>query len=112
MAPRRSESGPSVVVASTVRRTLLHSTRPALSSQFGDVLRLSWASKAPRSAAPFRTGRPPKGETMEGQAMLISLSLLSGIVAGSRAFTAPAAVSWAALLGDLNLAGSWLAFMG
>ncbi len=44
--------------------------------------------------------------------MLASLALLSGIVAGSRAFTAPAAVSWAASLGGLNLAGSWLAFMG
>ena len=36
--------------------------------------------------------------------MLISLALLSGIVAGSRAFTAPAAVSWAASLGGLDLA--------
>ena len=44
--------------------------------------------------------------------MLYGLALLAGIVAGSRAFTAPAAVSWAARLGDLNLNGSWLAFMG
>jgi uncharacterized membrane protein len=35
-----------------------------------------------------------------------------GIVAGLRTFTAPAAVSWAAYLGWLNLQGSPLAFMG
>jgi uncharacterized membrane protein len=69
-------------------------------------------SKAPRRATPFGASRPPKAETMEGQAMLASLALLSGIVAGSRAFTALAAVSWAASQGGLNLAGSWLAFMG
>ena len=44
--------------------------------------------------------------------MLYALALLAGIVAGSRALTAPAAVSWAARLGPLNLGGSWLAFMG
>jgi len=44
--------------------------------------------------------------------MLYALALLAGIVAGSRALTAPAAVSWAARLGFLNLDGSWLAFMG
>ena len=44
--------------------------------------------------------------------MLYTLALLAGIVAGSRALTAPAAVSWAARLGFLNLDGSWLAFMG
>ena len=44
--------------------------------------------------------------------MLYVLALLAGIVAGSRALTAPAAVSWAARLGYLNLDGSWLAFMG
>jgi uncharacterized membrane protein len=44
--------------------------------------------------------------------MLYGLALLAGIVAGSRTFTAPAAVSWAARLGALNLNGSWLAFMG
>jgi uncharacterized membrane protein len=35
-----------------------------------------------------------------------------GIVAGLRAFTAPAAVAWAAHLGRINLSGSPLAFMG
>ena len=44
--------------------------------------------------------------------MLYGLALLAGIVAGSRVFTAPAAVSWAAWLGHLDLSGSWLAFMG
>src|SRR6202020_1119725 len=44
--------------------------------------------------------------------MLYALVLLAGIVAGSRVFTAVAAVSWAARLGALNLDGSWLAFMG
>jgi len=44
--------------------------------------------------------------------MLYGVALLAGIVAGSRAFTAPAAASWAARLGHLHLDGSWLAFMG
>src|ERR1700723_1209185 len=44
--------------------------------------------------------------------MLYGLALLAGIVAGSRTFTGPAAVSWAARLGYLNLDGSQLAFMG
>ncbi|HEV7479828.1 MAG TPA: DUF4126 family protein [Roseiarcus sp.] len=44
--------------------------------------------------------------------MLYGLALLAGIAAGSRTFTGPAAVSWAARLGYLNLDGSWLAFMG
>jgi uncharacterized membrane protein len=44
--------------------------------------------------------------------MILLLSLLIGIVAGLRAMTAPAAVSWAASLGWIDLSGSWLAFMG
>jgi uncharacterized membrane protein len=44
--------------------------------------------------------------------MVYALALLAGIVAGSRALTAPAAVSWAAHLGYLNLDDTWLAFMG
>ena len=44
--------------------------------------------------------------------MLFALPLLAGIAAGSRVFTAAAAVSWAARLIPLNLEGSWLAFMG
>ncbi|HVI59923.1 MAG TPA: DUF4126 family protein [Luteimonas sp.] len=40
------------------------------------------------------------------------LALLIGVVAGLRAMTAPAVVSWAACCGWLNLQGSWLAFLG
>jgi uncharacterized membrane protein len=41
----------------------------------------------------------------------VLLSLLIGVVAGLRAMTAPAAVSWAARLGWLNLAPTPLAFL-
>ncbi len=40
------------------------------------------------------------------------LALLIGVVAGLRAFTAPAAVSWAAYFGWLRLDDTWLAFLG
>jgi uncharacterized membrane protein len=40
------------------------------------------------------------------------LALLIGVVAGSRAMTAPALVSWAAGLGWLDVSGTWLAFFG
>jgi len=40
------------------------------------------------------------------------LAFVIGIVAGLRALTAPAAISWAARLGRLSLAGTWLAFLG
>lgn len=43
---------------------------------------------------------------------MVILALLSGVVAGLRTMTAPAAVSWAAHLGWLDLAGTMLAFMG
>ena len=43
---------------------------------------------------------------------LLLLALLIGIIAGLRAMTAPAAVSWAARLGWLNLAPTSLAFLG
>jgi len=43
---------------------------------------------------------------------LYILALLIGVVAGLRAMTAPAAVSWAAYLGWIDLDGSWLAFLG
>jgi len=39
-------------------------------------------------------------------------ALLLGLVAGLRAMTAPALVSWAAYLGWLDLNGTWLAFLG
>ena len=40
------------------------------------------------------------------------LALLIGVVAGLRALTAPAAVSWAVYLGWLRLGDTWLAFLG
>ena len=40
------------------------------------------------------------------------LAAAVGIVAGLRTFTAPAAVSWAAASGWLDLQDSWLAFLG
>ena len=43
---------------------------------------------------------------------VLLLSVLIGIIAGLRAMTAPAAVSWAARLGSLNLAPTGLAFLG
>jgi uncharacterized membrane protein len=44
--------------------------------------------------------------------MIYLLSLLIGVVAGLRAMTAPAAVSWAAYLGWLPVQDSWAWFMG
>ena len=44
--------------------------------------------------------------------MLVALALVIGIVSGLRAMTAPAAVSWAARLGWLDLSGTGLAFLG
>ena len=40
------------------------------------------------------------------------LALLIGLVAGLRAMTAPAMISWAAYFGWLDLSGTWLAFLG
>jgi uncharacterized membrane protein len=42
----------------------------------------------------------------------LALALMMGVVAGLRAMTAPAAVSWAARLGRLELTDTNLAFMG
>lgn len=44
--------------------------------------------------------------------MIFFLALLIGLVAGLRAMTAPAAVSWGAALGWIPLTGTWAAFMG
>ena len=44
--------------------------------------------------------------------MIVVLSFLIGIISGLRAMTAPAAVSWAAHLGWIDLSQSWLAFLG
>ena len=49
---------------------------------------------------------------MSGNSWVLFLAFLIGIVAGMRAMTAPAAVSWAARLGRLDLSGTWLAFLG
>jgi len=44
--------------------------------------------------------------------MLYLLALLIGVIAGLRAMTAPAAISFAAHYGLLDLSGSFLAFLG
>jgi len=44
--------------------------------------------------------------------MVLVLAFLIGVVSGLRALTSPAAVSWAAKLGLLKLAGTPLAFLG
>jgi len=44
--------------------------------------------------------------------MIYLMAFLIGVVAGLRAMMAPAAVSWAARLGWLNLQGTPLAFLG
>jgi len=44
--------------------------------------------------------------------MIYLLAMLIGIVAGLRALTAPAAVSWAAYAGVLPVHGTWLSFLG
>jgi len=44
--------------------------------------------------------------------MILLLAFLIGAVAGLRALTPLAAVSWAAHLGRLPVAGTWLAFLG
>ena len=41
---------------------------------------------------------------------ILLCALLIGVVAGLRAMTAPAIVSWVAYLGGLDLSGTWLAF--
>ena len=43
---------------------------------------------------------------------ILIAALLIGVIAGLRAMTAPAVVSWAARLGWLSVAGTPLAFMG
>lgn len=60
-----------------------------------------------RVAAPL-----PFTSTGETTVTVVLLALAMGIVAGLRAFTAPAAVSWAAHHGWLHFDGSWLAFLG
>lgn len=45
-------------------------------------------------------------------ALVLLLALLIGVVAGLRAFTAPAVVAWAAMLHWINLDGTWASWMG
>lgn len=40
------------------------------------------------------------------------LALLIGIVAGLRTMTAPAAITWAAYYGWVDVSGTWLSFLG
>jgi uncharacterized membrane protein len=47
-----------------------------------------------------------------GVSTTLVIALLMGIVAGLRTLTAPAAVSWAARLGRLNVAPTGFAFLG
>jgi uncharacterized membrane protein len=49
-------------------------------------------------------------ENESGATMAYLLAVAVGVVAGSRTMMAPAAVAWAAGLGRLELAGTWLAF--
>jgi uncharacterized membrane protein len=49
---------------------------------------------------------------VEGEVAPYLLAVLIGVVAGLRAMTAPAAVSWTAHLGQIDLSGTWLAFLG
>lgn len=44
--------------------------------------------------------------------MVYLLSLAIGVIAGLRAMTVPAAVSWAAYLGILHVNDTWLSFLG
>jgi len=44
--------------------------------------------------------------------LILALAFAIGVIAGLRAFTAPAVVGWAAHFGWINLHGSHLAFLG
>lgn len=44
-------------------------------------------------------------------ALVLLLALLIGVIAGLRAFTAPAAVAWAGMLGWIALDGTWAQWM-
>jgi uncharacterized membrane protein len=44
--------------------------------------------------------------------LVLLLALLIGVIAGLRAFTAPAVVAWAAMLDWINLDGTWVAWLG
>jgi uncharacterized membrane protein len=63
---------------------------------------------------PVATRPRLSGEGAEGDVAMRAfvLPLLIGVIAGLRSMTAPAAVSWAARVGRLNLAPTGLAFLG
>ena len=44
--------------------------------------------------------------------LVLLLALLIGVIAGLRAFSAPAAVAWAAALHWINMDGTWASWMG
>ena len=44
--------------------------------------------------------------------LVLLFALLIGVVAGLRALTAPAVVAWAAMLGWINLDGTWAQWVG
>lgn len=45
-------------------------------------------------------------------ALVLLLALLIGVVAGLRAFTAPAVMAWAVFLDWINLSGTWASWVG
>lgn len=45
-------------------------------------------------------------------ALVLLLALLIGVIAGLRAFTAPAVMAWAAFLDWINLSGTWASWVG
>ena len=45
-------------------------------------------------------------------ALVLLLALLIGVIAGLRAFTAPAVMAWAAFLQWINLSGTWASWVG
>jgi uncharacterized membrane protein len=59
-----------------------------------------------------RAGSRTLAPSSLGDTMSVFTALLIGVVAGLRAMTAPAAVSWAAYLGWIDLSQTPLAFMG
>ena len=45
-------------------------------------------------------------------ALVLLMALLIGVVAGLRSLTAPTVVAWAAVVGWINLHGTWASWMG
>jgi uncharacterized membrane protein len=68
---------------------------------------LPFAAACPEKCASARATRAGRSDDM-----VLIAALLIGVIAGLRTFIAPAAVSWAARLGVLELGGTPLAFLG